>query len=210
MATVAPGGAARAVGAPIGGAGWRARWRRSTIASVSAAEEGIGGLDETALRIGLAWRELRRGASMQGFVRFLAGDGPDALDLGQLDALEVVVHLGRVRMAPLAEALRVDPSTATRAVDRLVRSGLAERLADPDDARAVVVVPTEVGRSVCADASVRRREAVAAIIDSFDDREQVQLADLLERLVREVDRFVSAQAHSAGTPRAGGPASQTP
>lgn len=152
---------------------------------------------------------------MQGFVRFLAGEGPDALELGQLDALEVVVHFGRVRMAQLAEALRVDPSTATRAVDRLVRSGMAERRADPDDARAVVVVPTEIGAAVCAEASGRRRDAVASIIDAFDVTEQAQLADLLERLVQEVDRFVSRQPHGHGPGHAGerpqsGATGQTP
>ena len=76
-------------------------------------------------RVGAAWRELRRGASMQAFRPMVYGEGDEALDLGQVDVLDLLVFHGSARMGELAEALRVDASTATRAVNRLVDAGLA-------------------------------------------------------------------------------------
>ena len=57
----------------------------------------------------------------------LFGAGEDALEPGQVDTLDLLVQQPAWRMTDLADALRVDPSTATRAVQRLVRAGLAER-----------------------------------------------------------------------------------
>jgi DNA-binding MarR family transcriptional regulator len=73
-----------------------------------------------ALRIGNSWKELRRGAAMGVLRDHLFGAGPDALEPGQVDTLELLVGRDAWRMSELAEALRVDPSTATRAVQRLV------------------------------------------------------------------------------------------
>src|SRR5207253_1527 len=55
------------------------------------------------LRIGVAWRELRRGAAMQR-MRDLYGD---ELELGQVDALDLVVQQGQWRMGELAEGVSV-------------------------------------------------------------------------------------------------------
>ena len=86
--------------------------------------------DEVARRIGLAWRELRRGASMTVLREQFLGTGEDALEPGQMDTLDVLLSRESWRMGDLADALRVDPSTATRAVERLTRINLAERLPD--------------------------------------------------------------------------------
>ncbi len=142
-------------------------------------------------RVGVAWRELRRGASTAALRAHLYGEGPDALDLGQVDTLDLLAQVGSCRMGDLAGALRVDPSTATRAVDRLVAEGLAARRRSAADARVVEVALTPAGR--CRhDALVRRRrETMAALLAGFDPEEQEQLADLLERLVAAVDDFVA-------------------
>src|SRR5688500_17190316 len=95
------------------------------------------------LRIALAMREIRRGAAMPRLRERLYGTA--ALDIGQHDALEVVVSLGEARMGDVAAALRVDPSTATRAVAKLEDAGLVERRRADTDARAVVVAPTTSG-----------------------------------------------------------------
>ena len=141
-------------------------------------------------RVGIAWRELRRGAAMQALRPLLYGDGPDALDLGQVDALDLLAERDGCRMNELAEALRVDASTATRAVDRLVGDGLAARTAASDDRRAVVVSLTPAGVARHRELYERRRRVVERIVAEFDEAELAQLADLLERLVAAVDRVV--------------------
>lgn len=150
--------------------------------------------DEVARRVGLAWRELRRGASMGLLREQFLGSGDDALDTGQMDTLDVLVSGDAWRMGDLADALRVDPSTATRAVDRLTRIHLAERLPDPDDRRVVLVRATQAGRSRHDEAYRRWRNVLHGILAEFEPGEREQLAVDLERLVAALDRVVGLTA----------------
>ena len=142
-------------------------------------------------RIGAAWRELRRGASMQAFRPIVYGEGDEALDLGQVDALDMLVFHGSVRMGDLAEALRVDASTATRAVNRLVDADLASRERSDGDGRVMVVVLTEHGKEVHRAMMVRRRDALEGILADFNPKERQQLATLLERFIAGLDSYVA-------------------
>src|SRR3546814_1388097 len=101
---------------------------------------------EVAERVRTAWRELRRVASTPE-VRAAVYDPAAPLDPGQADALDAVVTHGPCRMSDIAVVLRVDRSSATRAVDRLEAAGLVARRADPDDARGIVVADTQAGRA---------------------------------------------------------------
>ncbi len=82
---------------------------------------------DNAFRIAMAWRELRRCATTPALRYQFFGSSHDALEQGQMDTLDLLLIREGWRMCELAEALRVDPSTATRAVQRLVNDGLAER-----------------------------------------------------------------------------------
>ena len=152
--------------------------------------------DDMQGRIIVAWRELRRGASMLRLRTIVTG-GPNGLDLGQLDTLELLVRRSRLRMSDLAEALRIDNSSATRAVARLVDAGLARREPSPGDARGVVVVATEAGAARWMELSERYRCAMSAMLAAFDAQEQVCLAGLLERLVISLDDWASKQPDPA-------------
>src|SRR5204862_6141795 len=108
-------------------------WTRSclyatTVMATGNLARGVDLGDEEqlalALRIGTGWKELRRGAAMGVLRDHLFGAGADALEPGQVDTLELLVNKDAWRMSELADALRVDPSTATRAVQRLVKAGL--------------------------------------------------------------------------------------
>lgn len=144
---------------------------------------------QLAIRVGLAWRELRRGALSAEFRERVYGD----LDLGQADALELLVLRGEIRMAELADALRVDASTATRAVRRLVDAGLALRTTATDDARGIVVAATARGRAAHEAVAERRRAAIVKMVSVFDLEERRSLADLMERLVGALDDFVGGE-----------------
>lgn len=140
------------------------------------------------LRVGEAWRELRRGASMARFRELLYGD---ELEMGQVDALDALVQHGPSRMRDLAAALRVDASTATRMVARLADQGLVEREPDPEDARSVRVRMSAHGDAVHATMSERRRRLFADVLAVFEPDELHELAGLLERLVDAVDAAVA-------------------
>jgi DNA-binding MarR family transcriptional regulator len=145
---------------------------------------------QLAVRIGLAWIGLRRGAAMSTLRDHLFGTGDDALEQGQMDTLDLLAERKSMRMSELAEALRVDPSTATRAVQRLVNVGLATRMPSDDDGRVVMVAITPPGRIRHADVADRRSEVMTYLLGSFTAAERHQLADLFERFIRSIDDFV--------------------
>lgn len=146
---------------------------------------------ELAVRIGSAWIRMRRGGSTSALREFLLGTGEDALEQGQIDTLDVLAGRPAWRMSEVAEALRVDPSTATRAVQRLVNAGLARRLADADDGRVVLVAITDAGCARHAEVTSRRADLMAHLLGAYAPDERPALADLMERFVGAVDGFLA-------------------
>jgi DNA-binding MarR family transcriptional regulator len=152
----------------------------------------MDGVEETLeRRIGLAWRELRRGAAMGVLRGHFFGQGADSLEPGQMDTLDLLAQRDGWRMGDLASGLRVDPSTATRAVQRLEQSGLARRTPCGDDGRVVLVTITPAGRLRYEEASARRSDVLGQILDEFSNDERAELADLLDRFVAALDRVVA-------------------
>jgi len=133
--------------------------------------------------------QIRRGAG--GTLRdYLLGTGEESLEQGQMDSLDLLARRPSWRMSDLAEALRIDPSTATRAVQRLVTAGLAVRTPNDDDGRGVMVEITDAGRSRHADANARRGLLMTHMLSAFTPEERPVLADMLDRFVAAVDQFV--------------------
>lgn len=151
---------------------------------------------ELGKRIAASWSEIRRGAGMGAVRDYLFGAGDDRLDQGQMDSLDLLAQQPTWRMSELAEALRVDPSTATRAVQRLVNVGLATRRPSHDDGRVVMVEITDAGRDRHSDVARRRMALMTYMLKAFDPAERRVLADMLERFVAAVDDFVAEVAVS--------------
>jgi DNA-binding MarR family transcriptional regulator len=148
--------------------------------------------DATVRRIALAWRELRRGAAGAVLRSHLLGpDGPQ-LEQAQLDALEILAsEPSGWRMSEFADALRVDPSTATRAITRLERHGLAERVAVEDDKRIVTARATALGRQKVKQVGRLRAVGMQRLLEPFEPEERRQFADYLERFVGSIDDLVA-------------------
>ncbi len=152
---------------------------------------------EQAIRIGQAWIELRRGAWTQHLRAYLfAGDTP--IEPGQMDALDLLARRDRT-MKQLAERLRIDPSSATRAVQRLVADGLAERFDAPEDGRVVMVRISHEGRRRHHAVAERRATAMAMLLSEFDPAERAQLANLLDRFVIALDSSIDSLRPDAPT-----------
>jgi len=148
---------------------------------------------EVAGRIGRAWRDIRR-ASTAGPIRdAIFGVGGSAIEPGQMDALDLLITVDSCRMGDLAEHLRIDPSTATRAVQRLMKDGLAERVQQPGDGRVVHIAISERGRRIHGEVSQRRRQIMLDIMAKFEEDERFVLADLFERFTQAVDVVAKAK-----------------
>lgn len=161
-----------------------------------AASGHVTGIDfrnevdrDHALRIGTAWVEMRRGASAAALRAYFFGR-EQPLEQGQMDALDLLSRRDSRPMKELAARLRVDPSTATRAMQRLEADGLVERFTSPDDGRVVLVRITDVGRERHAHVAARRAVAMERILSRFDADERAMLADLLDKFVRTLDEVV--------------------
>jgi DNA-binding MarR family transcriptional regulator len=112
------------------------------------------------------------------------------LEQGQMDALDLLSRRDHRAMKELATRLRVDPSTATRSMQRLEADGLVERFPSPEDGRVVLVRITDEGRRRHADVAARRSTAMMRILSEFDPGERAQLADMLDRFVQALDAVV--------------------
>ena len=101
-------------------------------------------------------------------------DGP-ALTSTQRVVLIELVSAGPLRLGALAARIGASDPTVSRAVDGMVAAGIVERRPDPDDRRAVLLLPTAGG----GDWVERRRTEVAgALADALrgmppDDRAQL-------------------------------------
>lgn len=148
---------------------------------------------ETVRRVGRAWREIRRGATASDARDVIYGVGGSAIEPGQMDALDLLVTVDSCRMGDIAEYLRIDPSTATRSVQRLIKDNLAERVEHEGDARVVHIAATARGRRIHSEVSERRRGVILAVMEQFDSDEREQLANMLEKFAVAVDEAVKSK-----------------
>ena len=107
-----------------------------------------------------------------------------------LASYDVLVQLseapgGGLRMTDLAERVLLSRSGLTRLVDRLVRDGLVERQACPDDARGTVAVLTRAGGDRLRDAWPTHLRGVAEHLSRLDGAEVETLTVLLITMVPE-------------------------
>ena len=134
-----------------------------------------------------AWRTFLRAHAM--LVRRLEAELVAEHDL-PLASYDVLVQLSeatdrRLRMTELADRVLLSRSGLTRLVDRLVRDGLVERQACPDDARGMLAVLTPAGLDRLREAWPTHRRGVAAHVSHLSDDEVELLTRLLITMVPE-------------------------
>lgn len=91
-----------------------------------------------------------------------------------LDRAEAGLNVGE-----LARELRIQPSTATRLCDRLVRRRLARRRVNPANRREVTMLLTAAGRDVVAKVTRQRRREIASIMAKVPASQRVAIIDAL-------------------------------
>ena len=157
--------------------------------------------DDVINHMAALWRELRRGASTTVVRDRMFGTGADAIEPGHMDVLDLLHRDEPRRMNDLALALRVDPSTVTRAIQRMEADGLVRRSPSARDGRGIDVTATEKGRQRRAEVDARRFAIVAHVMEPLSADEREQLVGLLDRFVSSLDEFVR---HGAPLVPAGG------
>ncbi len=100
--------------------------------------------------------------------------------------LSRVSEQGPVRLTDLAAGMGLDPSSVSRQVSALERSGWVTRDEDPTDRRASRVTATPAGRDVVAALTIARTEVLARLTPEWTDADLDTLTTILARLNRDL------------------------
>src|SRR5262245_52933862 len=114
------------------------------------------------------------------------------VDRSAVMLLKALVHVGPSRSSALATAVHSDPSTVSRQIAGLVRDGLVERRADPEDGRASVLAPTEAGVKLLEEQRKRTGLALARVVRQWAPEDVETFLDLLDRFVTDHERSLPA------------------
>jgi DNA-binding MarR family transcriptional regulator len=94
---------------------------------------------------------------------------------------------GPMRSSALAERIESDPSTVSRQVAALVKDGLLERRADPEDGRACLLVPTAKADAVLSEHNDIRLQHFSTMLSSWSEPDLRRFAELLRRFTKDFD-----------------------
>ena len=112
--------------------------------------------------------------------------GPEG-DHSPLFLLVKLAQHGPRRASDLAEEVCADPSTVSRHVASLVRAGLIERKADPDDGRASILVPTELGLVRVREHAQRRGATIQPVIADWSQQDRDELLRLIHKYTEGIE-----------------------
>ena len=127
--------------------------------------------------------------------------GPETVPTGTLGVLATIDAIGSepvggCHLKDLAARCALDPSTVSRAVAGLVRSGLVARTADPQDGRASVLTVTPAGRHTLEEFTRLADERLADALRDWSPEDLTTFSALLRRfstdLMTRTDRNLEA------------------
>jgi len=121
-----------------------------------------------------------------GSIKSRVVSGPEA-DHSPMFLLVKLAHHGPRRASDLAEMMCADPSTVSRQVASLVKSGLLERRADPDDGRASILVPTERGLAKVEQFGRRRAATLQPVIADWTPQDRIDLLRLIRKYTEGIE-----------------------
>ena len=117
----------------------------------------------------------------------------DEVSISQYRALVLLASRGPQRPVDLAEALAIDPSTATRLCDRLVRKRLITRRRQGADRREVRLDLTARGRQLVDRVTTRRRLEIEGVLEKIPVGERNALAHAFALFARHAGEIPEAQ-----------------
>jgi MarR family transcriptional regulator, organic hydroperoxide resistance regulator len=104
------------------------------------------------------------------------------LRLGQYQVLRHLWDDDGLTPREIADRLTVEMPTVTRTVQRMVRDGLVERQAHPDDARSVRIYLTKRGLDLRAQLAATVAEQTEHAMRGFTPEERTRFVAMLERI----------------------------
>jgi DNA-binding MarR family transcriptional regulator len=106
-----------------------------------------------------------------------------------------------MRSGELAEHVQADPSTVSRQVAALVKEGLLERRADPEDGRASLLVLTEKAGEVLRRHDEIRNQHFAQMLSGWSERDLRRFAALMCRFTNDFEAASTAWLSGRAEPQ---------
>jgi DNA-binding MarR family transcriptional regulator len=125
--------------------------------------------------------------SIDQLARWSRRQVPPTMSLSTLSALDRLDSEGPLRVSDLTEREALTQPGMTLLVNRLAGAGLAERVPDPTDRRAVLVRVTEAGRAVLAERRGLRAHALRDRLVQLDPHDR----DLLMAALPAIERLIA-------------------
>ena len=97
--------------------------------------------------------------------------GARGLSMPQFRTLAFLRHEPGASLSAVAEHLGVTPSTASSIADRLVRQGLIERVAHPEERRRIALTLTAAGSRLLQNAQEATRSHVAGMLEGLSEEQ---------------------------------------
>ena len=115
--------------------------------------------------------------------------GGHQLTAPQWDVMTVLWQRDGITQTELATAAGSDKATITRILDRMVREGLVERRADPEDRRAFRIHLRNAGKELHKQLIPIVDAIITRAFDTIDESQQEMLQSALERIFRNLTRL---------------------
>lgn len=118
---------------------------------------------------------------------------PLGFGVGQLPVLVALQNGKASTQRDLARFAKVEQPPMAQMLARMERDGLIERTRDPADGRSSRIVLTKAARDRMPDAITTLFQGNDEALTGFTDAEATQLADLLTRLIDNLDRIANTE-----------------
>jgi DNA-binding MarR family transcriptional regulator len=102
----------------------------------------------------------------------------------QFSILMQLHHKGPCGMSGISEGYDITPAATSQLVDKLVQSGLLQRVEDPSDRRAKLLSLTDKGRELVLRGIEERYRWVDELAGKLSSDEQVQISEALNIMTR--------------------------
>jgi len=119
--------------------------------------------------------------SMRGWGRFAKSTG---LSMPQFSVLMQLHYRGACGMSKVSEGFDITPAAASQLVDKLVQSGLIQRVEDPHDRRAKLLNLTDKGRELIQQGIEERYRWVEELAGKLTAEERAQVSEALNIMTR--------------------------
>lgn len=152
--------------------------------------------DEDIVHIGQSMSRMRVITGRRLIARLAIEKVAPDLELTHLDVLESVNRAsesGEVTVGTIAEAMRIDPSRASRIVADMVGRGVLERAASQQDARRILVVITPFGQRLLGELKTQKLAIIKDVVSDWSAADAKAFGDLFDRYMTGFERVFAVR-----------------